>query len=306
MSEVSPTLAVDNPAVVPRRRRRVDSMLLASPAMLFVFVVFVIPFFTFAVYSVLTSELFSIGPPVTLDSYRHAIESDSVRTLAYNAGLIGAIVAFVTVAAALPIAYWLRFCAGRWRLPVLFLITSTVIASYLVRIYAWRSVLGTHGLANSALESLGLIDHPLNFLLFNRFAVGIALVHIFLPYVVLLLYASFGPMPSALLECAQDLGAGAFRRWTRVIIPLMAPPLLSSWMLVFVLSAGDYVTPQLLGGTTGVMIGVEVQNQFKSVGDYASGAAISFLMLGAFALTYALLRLTMHFAKVPQRIEWSS
>jgi spermidine/putrescine transport system permease protein len=292
--------------VSTRRRRRVDSLLLASPAMLYVVVLFVIPLITFAVYSVLTSQFFSIGPPVTLSSYQHALESSSIRTLATNAGIVGGTVAVVTVAAALPIAYWLRFCAGRGRLPVLFLITSTVVASYLVRIYAWRSILGTHGLANSFLETIGVIDHPLDFLLFNRFAVGIALVHIFLPYVVLLLYASFAPMPAALLECAQDLGAGWFRRWTRVILPLMAPPLLSSLMLVFVLSAGDYVTPQLLGGTTGVLIGVEVQSQFKSVGDYASGAAISLLMLGAFALTYALLRLVMWFSKVPQRIEWSS
>ena len=90
---------------------------------------------------------------------------------------------------------------------MLFLITGTLFASYLVRIYAWRTILGANGLLNTGLETLGLIDDPLGFLLYNRFAVTVALVHIFLPYVVLVLYAGFRPISPALLEAAQDLGA---------------------------------------------------------------------------------------------------
>ncbi len=98
----------------------------------------------------------------------------------------------MTLVVGLPIAYWLRFVAGRSRLAVLFLITASMFASYLVRIYAWRTVLGSQGLVNSALERAGLIDEPLGFLLYSRFAVVVALVHIFLPYVVLVLYAGHG------------------------------------------------------------------------------------------------------------------
>ena len=107
---------------------------------------------------------------------------------------------------------------------VLFLITATLFASYLVRIYAWRTILGENGLLNSGLERLGLIDEPLGFLLYSRFAVTVALVHIFLPYVVLVLFAGFRPIAPGLLEAAQDLGANALTRWRKVILPLIAAP----------------------------------------------------------------------------------
>ena len=131
------------------------------------------------------------------------------RTLARNSIEIGLLSAIFSVALALPVAYWLRYATGRWRMVVLFLITASMFASYLVRIYAWRTMLGEHGVVNSALESLGIIDQPLGFLIFNRFAVTVALVHIFLPYAVLVLFAGFQPIRPGLLEAAQDLGAGA-------------------------------------------------------------------------------------------------
>ena len=115
----------------------------------------------------------------------------------------------------LPIAYWLRFVARRSRLAVLFLITASMFASYLVRIYAWRTVLGSRGLINSALEQAGLIDEPSRFLLYSRFAVIVALVRIFLPYVVLVLFAGMGPVSEGLLESARDLGANASLLWRR-------------------------------------------------------------------------------------------
>ena len=142
---------------------------------------------------------------------------------------------------------------------MLFLITATLFASYLVRIYAWRTILGENGLLNSGLRGLGLIDDPLGFLLFNRFAVTVALVHIFLPYVVLVLYAGFRPISPALLEGAQDLGGGVVTRWRKVVLPLIAAPAVTSFLFVFILSASDYVTPQFLGGTSGAMLGRRIQ-----------------------------------------------
>ena len=116
-------------------------------------------------------------------------------------------------------------------------------------------MLGRNGAINRGLEAIGIIDEPLDFLLYNRFAVTIALVHIFLPYVVLVLYAGLAPLQPSYLETAQDLGAGRLQRWRRVVLPLVAAPAVSAFLFVFVLSAADYVTPQLLGGTNGVMLG---------------------------------------------------
>ena len=172
--------------------------------------------------------------------------------------------------------------ARRSRLAVLFLITASMFASYLVRIYAWRTVLGSRGLINTALERLGLIDEPLGFLLYSRFAVIVAFVHIFLPYVVLVLYAGMGPLGEGLLEAAQDLGAGSSLLWRRVILPIMAAPAFSACVFVFILSAADYVTPQFLGGKDGVTLGVQIQQNFITVGNWPLAAATSFLMLLAF------------------------
>ena len=267
-------------------------------------VFFVAPLATFAVYSFLTAALFSASGPLTVENYRATLASELTRRLAWNSFVIGALSATASVALALPVAYWLRYAAERVKLLVLFLITASMFASYLVRVYAWRTILGENGMLNRGLEQLGLIDNPLGFLIFNRFAVVVALVHIFLPYVVLVLFAGFRPLTPALLETAQDLGASAAMRWRRVVLPLIAAPAATAFLFVFVLSAGDYVTPQFLGGTNGVMLGVQVQAQFTGLGNWPLGAAISFLMLAAFLVCYALTALGLRLAGL-SRIRWS-
>ena len=283
----------------------IGPLVLTLPALLTMLVLFATPLVVFAVYSVLTGALFTVSGPLTIDNYREALSSDLNRVLAKNSAVVGLLSAAITVAIGLPIAYWLRYAAGRWRTFVLFLITATLFASYLVRIYAWRSILGESGLLNSGLRRIGLIDHPLGFLLYNKFSVTVALVHIFLPYVVLVLYAGLAPLTPSLLESAQDLGANAPLRWRRVILPLVAAPAATAFLFVFVLSAGDYVTPQLIGGTNGVLLGVEVQAEFKAVGNFPLGAATSLLMLAAFVLCYGLTVLALRLTRL-DRIRWSS
>jgi spermidine/putrescine transport system permease protein len=283
----------------------IGPLVLTLPALLTMLVLFATPLVVFAVYSVLTGALFTVSGPLTIDNYREALSSDLNRVLAKNSAVVGLLSAAITVAIGLPIAYWLRYAAGRWRTVVLFLITATLFASYLVRIYAWRSILGESGLLNSGLRRIGLIDHPLGFLLYNKFSVTVALVHIFLPYVVLVLYAGLAPLTPSLLESAQDLGANAPLRWRRVILPLVAAPAATAFLFVFVLSAGDYVTPQLIGGTNGVLLGVEVQAEFKAVGNFPLGAATSLLMLAAFVLCYGLTVLALRLTRL-DRIRWSS
>lgn len=287
------------------RRLRIGPAALAAPAAAWMVVFFAAPLVVFFVYSFLTAQLYDVAGPLTLEAYRDALTTDVNRTLALNSLVVGLTVAAATVLIGLPIAYWLRFAAGRWQVLVLFLITATFFASYLVRIYAWRSILGENGLLNSGLDRLGLVDEPLGFLLYNRFSVAVALVHIFLPYVVLVLYAGFRPISPALIEAAQDLGANALTRWRRVVIPLIAAPAATSFVLVFVLSAADYVTPQFLGGTDGAMLGVRIQAALTGTGNWPLGAALSFLMLAAFLGCYALTVLLLRTLRL-HRIRFSS
>jgi spermidine/putrescine transport system permease protein len=271
-----------------RRGLRAGPLLLTLPAVVGLLLVFIAPFAVFGAYSLLTPDLFTVSTPWTTEAYRTVVDTDVNRTLARNSLVVGVLSAAISVAVALPIAYWLRYAAGRWRLLVLFLIVGSMFASYLVRIYAWRSILGTNGLLNSGLASLGLIDEPIGFLLYSRFAVVVALVHIFLPYVVLVLYAGFSPVPASLIEAAQDLGANALQRWARVILPVIAAPAASAFLFVFVLSAADYVTPQFLGGSSGGMLGVQIQANFITTGNWSVGAATAIVMLLGFVLAFAL------------------
>ena len=281
-----------------RRELRLGPVALTLPAALGLLVLFAAPLVTFFVYSFLTAGLFEVSGPFTLENYKKAVTSSVNGTLALNSFYVGLCAGAVTVLVALPIAYWLRYCAGRSQTLVLFLITGTVFASYLVRIYAWRSMLGRNGAINRGLESIGLIDEPLEFLLYSRFAVTVALVHIFLPYVVLVIYAGLAPLAPSYLETAEDLGAGRIARWRRVVLPLTAAPVASSFLFVFILSAADYVTPQFLGGTNGNMLGVQVQVAFVGTGDFAYGAAIAFAMLAAFLIFYLLVALGLRLTKL--------
>jgi spermidine/putrescine transport system permease protein len=280
------------------RELRVGPLGLTLPAVLGLLLFFLAPLAAFVLYSFLTAGLFSVSGPLTLDAYRQAVASAVNGTLAVNSFVVGICAASVTLLVSLPIAYWLRYAAGRWQTLVLFLITATLFASYLVRIYAWRTILGENGLLNSGLERIGLIDEPLRILLYNRFSVTVALVHIFLPYVVLVLYAGLLPLTPALLESAEDLGANAWKRWRRVILPLVAAPAATAFLFVFVLSASDYVTPQFLGGTNGAMLGVRVQAAMTGVGDWPLGAALSLLMLAAFVLCYGLTALGLRLLRL--------
>ncbi len=291
--------AVDKPTKWPRLTTgEWRSSLLAGPVGLILLIFFVAPLATLIAYSFLTAGLFAVEGPPTLENYSDAVNDPTAQLLGKNAAITGLLAAVVCIAVALPVAYWLRYNAGRWRLIVLFLIIGSLLASYLVRIYAWRTILGDSGLLNSALESLGIIDEPLGFLLFNRATVTIALVHIYLPYVLLMLSAGFAPLTPAYLEAAQDLGAGTWKRWTRVILPSIAAPLASAFLLVFVLSAGDYVTPQYLGGENGRMLGVLIQSQFVDLGNWGLGAALSLLMLVAFATCYLVMSAILRLLKL--------
>jgi spermidine/putrescine transport system permease protein len=280
------------------RPPRVGPLVLTAPAVAGLLVFFVAPLIAFGVYSFLTGSLYEVQTPLTLDNYREVVETDVNRTLARNSLVVGLLAATFSLLIALPMAYWLRYSAGRWRGIVLFLIIASFLASYLVRVYAWRSMLGSNGAINRGLESLGVIDKPLDFLLYNRFAVTIALVHIFLPYVILVLYAGLAPLQPSYLETAQDLGAGRIQRWRRVVLPLIAAPATAAFLFVFVLSAADYVTPQFLGGTSGALLGVQVQIAFVGTGDFAYGAAIAFAMLAAFLVFYALIALGLRLTRL--------
>lgn len=294
-------------AADPPRRSRSRSIALAAPAALGLLLFFAIPVGVFVVYSFLTGATFSFSAqtPFTIDNYVDVFNAPSTDNLLLNSAIVGLSVGVVCLLIGIPFAYWVRYHAGRFQRLILLLVIAAMFASYLVRIYAWRTMLGSDGVINSALESLGAIDQPLGFLVFSRFAIVVAIVHILLPFVILILYAGFRPLESRYFEASEDLGAGMVQRWRRVVLPLIAVPAMSAFMLCFVVASADYVTPQFLGGPESSMVGVQIQNYFKAQGDYPLGAALAIVVVLGYLVIQGLILLAMRLMGV-RRIEWGT
>jgi spermidine/putrescine transport system permease protein len=258
--------------------------MLAVPTVLALLALFVAPLLIFTVYAFFDGAYYEVTSTLTLQNFSDALGSSAARELALNAMIMGLSTAALCVLIGLPLAFLIRFRAGRLEYPVLFLVVLAMFSSYLVRVYAWRTILGDDGVLNSALRSADL--PTVGTLLYSKAAVVIALVHIFLPYVTLVAYASMRSLPTDLLDLASDLGAGAVGRWRRVVLPLVAPAAAAGFLYTFVLAASDYVTPQFLGGRDGNMVGLLIQQQFTQIGDYPLGAAMSLLMLVVFLAFY--------------------
>jgi spermidine/putrescine transport system permease protein len=275
------------PTAGPRasvRRPAWRSWMLAVPAVLALLALFVAPLLIFTVYAFFDGAYYEVTSTLTLQNFSDTLGSSAARELALNAMIMGLSTAALCVVIGLPLAFLIRFRAGRLEYPVLFLVVLAMFSSYLVRVYAWRTILGDDGVLNSALRSADL--PTVGTLLYSKAAVVIALVHIFLPYVTLVAYASMRSLPTDLLDLASDLGAGAVGRWRRVVLPLVAPAAAAGFLYTFVLAASDYVTPQFLGGRDGNMVGLLIQQQFTQIGDYPLGAAMSLLMLVVFLAFY--------------------
>ncbi|HSR29336.1 MAG TPA: ABC transporter permease, partial [Anaerolineae bacterium] len=153
--------------------------------------------------------------------------------------------------------------------------------------YAWRIILGTEGVLNSTLIALGLTREPLELFLFSRTAVAIALVNIYIPFTALTVFSALENIGRDLVEAARDLGASPFSAFRKIVLPLSGRAVFMGFLFVFLLTAADYVTPQLIGGTNGAMIGVVVYDQFVRLGNWGLGAALSFYIVLVFGMVLA-------------------
>ena len=178
-----------------------------------------------------------------------------------------------------PLAYYLSFHAGARKELLYQLVIVPLWVSYLVRGYAWKTILGSEGVLNGFLQYLHLTHEPVAFLLYSPFAVVLVLTHIYTPFVFLPIYAALEHIPRPLVEASQDLGAGSVQTFLRVILPLSIPGLLAGATFAFVLSLGDFLAPLLVGGASGTMIANVVQSLFGAAYDWPLGAAISVCIL---------------------------
>ncbi len=220
----------------------------------------------------------------TLSNFGDVLSDPLYRDVAWTTFQIATLAMIIQLAIAIPLAYVLAYKAGKFELGLLLFLVLADELNPMVRIYAWRMLLGREGLINSGLMEIGLIDAPIDALLFSKFSVIIVLSTSYLTYTVIPIYAAMKAIDRNLFEAARDLGAGWFVTARRVLIPLIAPGIFVALLLVYIPLFTDFASPALVGGTEGYMLGNVVNDLVLESGDLNGGAAMSMLMLGASAL----------------------
>jgi spermidine/putrescine transport system permease protein len=261
-----------------RMRDRGATYLLLAPAGVIFGTLFVLPLTYFLVISFWRVELFKLKPDFTFANYLQVFELH-LPTLLFTLGL-ALVIAMLTTSLGFVYAYLIRFKAGRWGPTLLFIALVTLFGGYLMKIYSWMTILGITGVLNSALRALGIIDEPLPWLFYNVGAVVVTLVNFLLPLAILPIYASMRGITDIEMEAARDLGAGGWRRFSDIVVPRSHTGIMAGFALCFLLAAGDYLTPQLVGGKVN-MIGVQIASQFGGLGNWPMGSAMSFITLGS-------------------------
>ena len=252
---------------------------LLSPTLLVMLTAMCVPVALLVAYSFWTQDYLEIDKTLTLANYAAFFQKIVYAKLMVRSITISFVCTVATLLLAYPMAYFIAFKVTRNKLLWLILITVPFWTSYLLRVFAWKVILGYNGVINSGLITLGVIDEPLTFLLYNRTAVIITLTHAWAAFAILPIYVSLEKIDRSLLEAATDLGDTPFKRFLRVTLPLSLPGTLVAGLLVFIPTVGDFVTPNLLGGTKGVMIGNVIQSQFGVSNNWPLGASLSIISL---------------------------
>ncbi len=260
-------------------RSRLESVILLGPGLgwlaLFMVVpcaiVFVDSFFQRGVYG-------GIDYVFTFENFERAVDPIYISILVTSAKIAGLATA-IAIVIAYPAAYAIAKAPRSRQTGYLVLVMLPFWSNYLIRTYAWIVLLNREGLINRGLEAGGLISEPLP-LLYNEFAIVTGLVYNYLPFVVLAIYASISRLNPELQEASEDLGASPLRTFVRVTLPLTLPGVAAGSVFVFVLSIGNFITPDLLGGGRLQMVGNLIYDQFLSARDWPFGAALSFILIG--------------------------
>ena len=252
---------------------------LLSPTLLVMAFAMCAPFAILVAMSFWTQHAFDIDTTLTLRNYQEAISAPVYKALLIRSLWISGTCAAITVLVSYPMAYYVAFHVHRRKLVWIILMTLPFWTSYLLRVFAWKVILGYNGAINSGLKSLGLIEQPLEFLLYSPTAIVITLAHAWAAFAILPIYVSLEKIDRSLLEAAADLGDGPVARFLRVTLPLSLPGVIAASLLIFIPTVGDYITPTLVGGPDGIMIANMIQVQFGRVNDWPMGAALAICMM---------------------------
>jgi len=258
-------------------RKRVAG-LVGLPA-LYMLLFFLLPLGIMAVFSFRAGTIGAAREIYTLENWQKFFANATFHRLLWRSGLIALIIAAISTLLAYPLAYYLVFRAGSRRMILLTLIIVPTWTSYLLRIFAWKLILGSTGLLNSLLLWLGVIEKASPILLYSRSAVIITLIYVWVPFVALPIFAALERIDKNLLEAAADLGCQPWEAFLRVTLPLSMPGVVAGFFFCLIPTLGEYVTPLLVGGGQGAMYGNLIQDQFMRALNWSMGSVMSLAML---------------------------
>jgi spermidine/putrescine transport system permease protein len=258
------------------------TLALLSAPVLWLAVFFLIPLLVVALYSVGALSLFPTDAGANLHDWSRFLRGDSVyMSLFWKSIRMALTVSIVVVVLAYPLGYFLALVAGKRKYVLLLLIIVPFLTSYLLRVLAWRLILGSEGVINSFLYSTGLREpgDPISWLIYSQFTVILVLVYVWVPFVALPIFVTLENLDSSMLEAGNDLGANRWRVFWRVTFPLSLPGVGAAFVFVFIPTIGEFVTPSLVGGTKGTMFGNAIQSLFTAGLDWQIGSVLALFLV---------------------------
>jgi spermidine/putrescine transport system permease protein len=275
----------------PRPSGRGATLGLLSGPLVWLTLFFVVPVAYIAAYSVGAVNLFPIDATViSLEAWRRFLGGGVYLSLFWKSIRISLTVSVVVVLLAYPVGYFLALCTRKRKYVLLLLIIAPFLTSYLLRVLAWKVILGDTGVLNSFLSWSHLRgpDDPITWLLYSQFTVMLVLVYVWVPFVALPIFAVLDGLDRSLLEAAGDLGAGRWRTFVRVTLPLSFPGVIAAFVFVFIPTIGEFVTPTLVGGAGGYMYGSAINDLFTRGLSWQTGSVLALFLLAVVAGLMAL------------------
>lgn len=257
-----------------RGERAFVTALAFAPPVLFVLA----PFALFLTYSFFSVDHGEIRHDPSLANYVRFFTDPVFLPVFWNTLLLCLSVAVICVLLAFPAAYFLTTLKGRWRYALLMLLLVPLLMSYVIKIYAIRSILGLNGFLNQALVAAGILSEPSSLFVFNMNAILLTLTLLLIPFAILPIFLSLERIPGNLANASDDLGASPLQTFLRITLPLSLPGVASAASFVFVLAIGDFLTPQMVGGVSGFTFGRVLYSQFGTAYNWPFGAALSVVL----------------------------
>jgi ABC-type spermidine/putrescine transport system permease subunit I len=277
--------------------RVVPPFLAFLPITLVDFFFFVLPMLIMSIVSVMVIREFHITPRLTAENYLFFLKNPLYLKVLAKSLLMALATTVISIILAFPFAAFLTRLPRAIQRTMLVLVILPFWTSYLLRVYAWMTILGERGLINRGLMDLGIIGSPIRLLLYNDYSVVLVAVYLYIPYAALALYTNLERLDTSLIRAAMDLGARPIQVFVHIVLPLMLPGIFASFIFVFIPMLGEYVTPAIIGGAHGLMIVNVIVSQIQAL-RFGIGSAMVFVLVALILLMVMALRKSARLEKI--------